>query len=43
MDSGASNNYHMPSQIKCLKNIKKAPPIGIKLPDSSIVKSNTKG
>lgn len=43
MDTGPSNNYHMPSQTKCLKQIKKAPTIHIKLPDSSIVNSNKKG
>ena len=43
MDSGASDSYHMPSQTKCLTKIKSAPNIRIKLPDSSIVNSNTKG
>ena len=43
MDSGASNHFLKPTDTDCLKNIKPAPSIAIKMPDSTLVEANQKG
>ena len=43
MDSGASNHFLKPTDTDCLTDIKPAPSIAIKMPDSTLVEANKKG